>query len=58
MKNEFDVMKFYQAAEKVLTLVYTIEITMQYMQEFDVKPDDDVKQALHAPLEQLKKWLS
>lgn len=50
-------MKYYQAAEKIQTLVYTIEITMQYMKEFDIKPDDDVKLALHSPMQQLRKWI-
>ena len=58
MGNDLDVMKYYQAAEKIQTLVYTIEITMQYMDEFEIKPDEDVKRALHTPMEQIKKWLS
>ncbi len=57
MGNDLDMMKYYQAAEKIQTLVYTIEITMQYMHEFDIKPDDDVKRALHSPLQQLRKWV-
>ena len=58
MGNDLDVMKYYQAAEKIQTLVYTIEITMQFMSEFEIKPDDDVKRALHSSMQELNRWLS
>ena len=57
MGNDLDIMKYYQAAEKIQNLVYTIEITLQFMQEFEITPDDDVKKALIPILEKMGKWV-
>lgn len=57
MGQDLDIMKYYQAAEKVQNLVYTIEITLQFMQEFEIKPDEDVKLAMANSMDKLKKWL-
>ena len=45
------------AAEKMSNLLFTIEITMQYMEEYLIKPDDEVKKALIPKLDQMRKWL-
>lgn len=57
MNPELDSMKYYIAAEKISNLIFTFEMTFEYMSEYNVKPDEEVKKALNPMLEQLKEWL-
>lgn len=55
--NSNEPMKYYIAAEKIQNLIYTIEITMQFMEEFGVEPDESVKEALAPMMNKLKEWI-
>ena len=55
--NSNDPMKYYIAAEKIQNLIYTIEITLQFMDEFAISADDEVKTALMPAIEKLKRWV-
>lgn len=55
--NSNDPMKYYMAAERVQNLIYTIEGMLQFMEEFQVKPDDSVKNALMPAIQKLKEWI-
>ena len=54
---ESESMKYYIAAEKISNLLFTFDMTMQFMQEYDIIPDEEVKKALLPKIEQIKEWL-
>lgn len=56
MNSEIDAMKYYMAAEKTMNMIYTIENALEYMDEFEIKPDENVKLALVPIIDKLKKW--
>jgi hypothetical protein len=55
--NQNDPMKYYIAAEKIQNLIYTIEITLQFMEEFQIAADEEVKAAIMPAIEKLKGWV-
>jgi len=57
MTNEIETMTYMIAAEKMSNLLFTIENTMEFLEEYKVKPDDAVKNALKPLIEQMKRWL-
>ena len=57
MNIEIDAMKYYMAAEKVSNLIYSIEITLEFLEEFKIEADDNVKSALNPCVDKLKEWL-
>lgn len=57
MDNQLEVMTYMIAAEKMSNMLFTIEQTMQFMIEYSVTPDEEVKKALNPMLEQMRKWI-
>ena len=57
MNIEIDAMKYYMAAEKVGNLIYCIEITLEFLEEFKIEADENVKEALLPHVNKLKDWL-
>ncbi len=57
MKDELKTMTYMMANEKIVNLLFTVEQTMQFMLEYDVKPDEEVKKALIPMIETMRKWL-
>ena len=57
MTPESESMKYYIAAEKISNLLFTFEMTMQFMDEYAIIPDEEVKKALLPKIEQIKEWL-
>lgn len=57
MNPELDSMKYYIAAEKISNLLFTIDGCMEYMVEYAIVPDEEVKKALLPKIEQIKEWL-
>ena len=55
--NETEAMKYFMAAEKVGNLIYCIEMTMEFVEEFKIVPDEEVKKALLPKIEKMKEWL-
>lgn len=49
-------MKYYMAAEKIQNLIYTIDITLQFMDEFQIQADDEVKNAILPAIAKLNDW--
>ena len=43
-------------AEKMLNLLFTMENTLEFLQEYKVKPDEEVKKALMPMIKQLSDW--
>ncbi len=56
MSNEIETMTYMIAAEKMSNLLFTIENTFEFLEEYKVKPDEAVKRALLPLIEQMKKW--
>ena len=55
--SEIEAMKYYMAAEKVGSLIHSIEITLEFLEEFKIEADDNVKEALKPCVNRLKEWL-
>lgn len=57
MNSENDVFVYMMAAEKMSNMLFTIEQTMDFMEEYKIKPDDEVKKALTPLLIKLHEWV-
>ena len=57
MSNEIDTMTYMMAAEKMSNLLFTMENTLEFLEEYNVKPDYAVRNALKPLLEQMKRWI-
>ena len=55
--NEYETMKYFMAAEKVGNLLHCMGMTIEFIEEFKIKPDDEVRKAVIPLLENLTKWL-
>jgi hypothetical protein len=58
MSNELETMTYMMAAEKMGNLLFTLEGTMDFMEEYKIIPDEEVKKSLNPLLNRMKKWLS
>lgn len=58
MSENLDTMVYMMAAEKMINLLFTIENTMEFLQEYQVKPDEEVKKALIPLIKQLNDWIA
>lgn len=52
-----DVFAYMMAAEKMVNMISTIEQTMEFIEEYQIKPDDEVKKALIPILDKMNKWI-
>lgn len=57
MGEDLDTMTYMIAAEKMSNLLFTLEQTMEFMLEYKVKPDEEVKKALNPMIEVIRKWI-
>lgn len=57
MGFDLDVMTYMIAAEKVSNLAHCMEQTLIWMEEYKVKPDDEVQKVLKPLVEHLKIWI-
>ena len=46
------------AAEKMTTLVSMMEITLNFMDEYDLKPDDEVSKIMTPLLKRFDSWVN
>lgn len=58
MGEDLDTMTYMIAAEKMSNLLFTLEQTMEFMLEYKVKPDEEVKKALNPMIEIIRNWLN
>ena len=58
MSNEIETMTYMIAAEKMSNLLFTIENTFEFLEEYKVKPDEAVKSALLPLIEHMKRWVN
>jgi hypothetical protein len=57
VNSEIDVMKYYIASEKALCMISSIDMFLQCMEEFKIKPEEDVIHAISPKIIELNKWL-
>jgi hypothetical protein len=55
--SEMDTFVYMMAAEKMVCLISSIEQTFEFLEEYKVKPDDEVKKALVPLIERMKLWI-
>ena len=55
-KEEIDAFVYMMAAEKLTTLLSLMDQTMEFMDEYKIKPDDEVRKELKPILDRMKKW--
>lgn len=57
MNQEIETFTYMMATEKMSNLLFTLEQTIEFMEEYKVKPDDEVKKYLMPLIERTRKWL-
>ncbi len=57
MNQDLETFAYMMAAEKMGNLLFTIDQTFEFMQEYSIKPDEEVKKALLPKIEQMRKWV-
>lgn len=55
-KNEIEVFAYMMAAEKMVNLISQIEQTIEFIEEYKIKPDEEVKKALNPLIDKMRKW--
>jgi hypothetical protein len=55
--KETDVFAYMMAAEKVIAMISTIDNTLEFFEEYGIKPDEEVKKALNPIIERMKTWV-
>lgn len=57
MSQDHDTLKYFMASEKVMNMIFTVEQTLEFLVEYKIAPDEEVKKALNPILSDLRKWL-
>jgi len=55
-KGEIDTFVYMMAAEKMVSMISVIDQTMEFMEEYKVKPDEEVKKELKPLILRMEKW--
>lgn len=59
MRDRMDYsLNYMMAAEKMINLIFTIENTLMFMKEYEIKPDAELKKALIPVLVNLNVWMN
>lgn len=56
-QDEFETMKYFMAAEKVGNLIFQLEMMMQFVEEYKIVADENVKEALKPQIEKMMEWI-
>ena len=57
MSQEVNKLIYTIAAEKLTSLIYLIEQTMEFMNEYQIDSDEEVEKSLIPLIEKMKKWI-
>lgn len=57
MDENIETMKYFIASEKVQNMIFTIEMSLEYLEEYKIEPDEMVKKTLGPVVKQLTNWL-
>lgn len=55
--NETEVFAYMMAAEKMVNMLSTIDQTMEFMEEYKIKADEEVKKALIPLILKMNTWI-
>ena len=55
--SEIDTFVYMMAAEKMVSMLSLIDQTFEFLEEYKVKPDEEVKKALLPLIERMRKWI-
>lgn len=56
-KSEIDTFAYMMAAEKMVSMISVMEQTMEFMIEYGIKPDEEVKKELKPLITRIEKWI-
>lgn len=54
--NESEIFAYRMAAEKVINMISIIDQTLEFFEEYKIKPDQEVKKVLSPLIIKLKTW--
>lgn len=57
MKNEIDVFAYMMASEKMINLINVLEQTLDFFEEYKIKPDAEVVNTLQPILDKYADWI-
>jgi hypothetical protein len=57
MGEDLDALKYIMAAEKMTNMIFVMEQTLEFLEEYAIKPDLQVKNALTPIIDELRNWL-
>lgn len=57
MKKEIDMFLYVMANEKMVSLLTSIDHTLEFMIEYGIEPDDIVKKELKQRIDNFNKWI-
>lgn len=57
MGEDLDAFKYMMAAEKMTNMIFVIEQTIEFLEEYGIKPDLQVKNALTPIIDEIRDWL-
>lgn len=57
MNDDLDKFVYVTANEKVVNMICTIELTLAFLEEYKIKPDEAVKNALTPLMKEIKDWV-
>lgn len=58
MSQDLDTITYMMAAEKMENLLFTLEATINFMEEYKINPDEEVKKCLNPLLDRMKQWIA
>lgn len=56
-KQTCDTFAYMMAAEKMISMICLIEQTMEFMEEYKIIPDNEVKKSLNPLIHKMNTWL-
>ncbi len=57
MGEDLEMFKYMMAAEKMSNMIFVMEQTMEFLEEYKIIPDIEVKNALTPIIDELRNWL-
>lgn len=54
--TEIDTFVYMMASEKMVSMLSLIDQTFEFLEEYKVNPDEEVKKALLPLIERMRKW--
>ncbi len=55
--SDLDCFTYMMANEKVVSMLSQIQMTMEFMEDYKVKPDEEVRKAMIPAIKSLQDWV-